>query len=231
MLFDTALAIRLLPDLLQGAVVTVALMVPVIVIGLVVSVPIGLARLSTKRWIRWPAECYTTVFRGAPLLLVLYLIYNGLAQVGLVRDTFLWAFFREPFNCALLALSINHSAFLSEIWRGGFLALPRGLSEAASSLGLPRYAYFAKVQMPLAFRYGFSSYRNETIMFIKTTAVVGAITVFDLLAFANDAVFLEFDPFTPFIMAGLCYWCMVQAMQFGFDRWERSLYRHLQPAY
>lgn len=228
--FDLDLAIELLPDLWRGSLVTLALMGPVVIIGLAVSVPIGLARISPKRWLRWPAEAYTVVFRGAPLLLVLYLIYNGLAQVGLVRDTVLWAFFKEPYNCALLALSINHSAFLSEIWRGGFLALPKGMGEAAASLGLPRAVYFARIQMPLAFRYGFSSYRNETIMFVKTTAVVGAITVFDLLAFANDAVFLAFDPFTPFVMAGLCYWCMVQAMQFGFDHWEKFLYRHMQRA-
>ena len=226
-MFNLELAVDLIPDLLKGAVVTVQLMIPVALIGVTLSVFVALGRLSTRRWISWPAELFTVIFRGAPMLLVLYLIYNGLAQVDLVRDTFLWSFFKSPFNCALVALTINHAAFLSEIWRGGILAVPGGMGEASDSLGLSRWTKMTRVILPLAFRLGFSSYRNETVMFVKATSVVGAITVFDLLAFANDAVQLRFDPFTPFIMAGVVYWVMVQVLQFVFKSWERRLYRHM----
>ncbi len=226
-MFNTELAIDLLPDLLKGALVTIQLMVPVAIIGLALSVFVALGRISASRWLSWPCEMFTVIFRGAPMLLVLYLVYNGLAQVSLVRDTFLWSFFREPFNCALVALSINHAAFLSEIWRGGILAVPKGMGEASDSLRLGSWTRMTRVILPLAFRLGFSSYRNETVMFVKATSVVGAITVFDLLAFANDAVQLRFDPFTPFIMAGVVYWVMVQALQFAFKRLERRLYQHV----
>ena len=226
-MFNIELAISLLPDLLKGALVTIQLMIPVAILGLTMSVFVALGRLSSRRWISWPSELFTVIFRGAPMLLVLYLIYNGLAQVDLVRNTFLWGFFKEPFNCALVALSINHAAFLSEIWRGGILAVPKGISEAGDSLALSTWTRMTRIILPLAFRFGFSSYRNETVMFVKATSVVGAITVFDLLAFANDAVQLRFDPFTPFIMAGAVYWVMVQVLQFAFRSWEKRLYRHI----
>lgn len=226
-MFNFELAVDLIPDLLKGAVITIQLMIPVAFFGVILSVFVALGRISAHRWISWPSELFTVVFRGAPMLLVLYLIYNGLAQVGVVRDTFLWSFFKSPFNCALVALTINHAAFLSEIWRGGILAVPNGMGEASDSLGLSRWTKMTRVILPLAFRLGFSSYRNETVMFVKATSVVGAITVFDLLAFANDAVQLRFDPFTPFIMAGVVYWVMVQVLQFFFKRWEARLYQHM----
>jgi ABC-type arginine/histidine transport system permease subunit len=81
--------------------------------------------------------------------------------------------------------------------------------------------------LPLGFRYGLSAYRNEFILFVKSTAVVGAITVFDLLAVANDSVFSYYDPFTPFVVAGFIYWIIVQFIQFGFNRLEKSLSRHI----
>ena len=154
-MFNFELAIDLIPDLLKGAVVTIQLMIPVVIIGLTLSVFVALGRLSRHRWISWPSELFTVVFRGAPMLLVLYLVYNGLAQVDLVRDTFLWSFFKSPFNCALVALSINHAAFLSEIWRGGILAVPNGMGEASASLGLSRWTKMTRVILPLAFKVGF----------------------------------------------------------------------------
>lgn len=226
MTFDVSLAIRLLPDLLIGAVTTIGLLIPTFFFGLLISIPIALSRLSANPFLIWPAWAYATFFRGAPLLVILYLVYSGFAMWGMVRDTILWEFFAKPYNCAVFAFSLNHSAFLSEIWRGGLMAVPKGLKEAGAALSLSRPVIFFKILLPLAFRYGLSAYRNEVILFVKATAAVGAITVFDILAFANDAVELTYDPFTPLVMAAAIYWVIVQGFQMVFNRLERYLTRH-----
>lgn len=230
MIFDVSLAWELVPSLLQGTLVTVLLLIPTFIVGFAISIPLALARLSERRWVRWPVWAFTTFIRGAPQLVLLYMVYNGFALWGVVRDTLLWSFFKEPYNCAVFAFTINHAAFLTEIWRGGLAAVPKGLTEGCDSLGLPKWVAFLKVRMPLAFRYGLSGYRNEIILFVKGTAAVGAITVFDILAFANEAVELTYDPFTPLVMAALVYWIIIQVIQFVFDRGERFLNRYKQPA-
>lgn len=230
MIFDFSLAWDLVPSLLEGTLVTVMLLIPTFVLGFAISVPLALARLSKRPLLRWPIWALTVFVRGAPQLVLLYMVYNGFALWGVVRDTFLWVFFKEPYNCAVFAFTINHAAFLAEIWRGGLAAVPKGLTEACDSLGLPRSVAFFKVRMPLAFRYGLSGYRNEVILFVKGTAAVSAITVFDILAFANEAVELTYDPFTPLVMAALVYWIIIQVFQILFDQVERRLNRYMKPA-
>lgn len=230
MIFDVSLAWDLVPSLLEGTLVTVMLLVPTFVLGLAISVPFALARLSKRPLLRRPVWALSVFLRGAPQLVLLYMVYNGFALWDVVRETFLWAFFKEPYNCAIFAFTINHAAFLAEIWRGGLAAVPKELMEGCDALGLPKWVAFLKVRMPLAFRYGLSGYRNEVILFVKGTAAVSAITVFDILAFANEAVELTYDPFTPLVMAALVYWLIVQVFQFLFDKAERRLNRHMKSA-
>ena len=83
---------------------------------------------------------------------------------------------------------------------------------------------------PLAIRYGFSSYTNELVLFLKGTAAIGAITMLDLLAVASIAVSTTYDPFTPLVCAAFIYWAMVQIMLIGSGRVEIYLNKHLAPA-
>jgi ABC-type arginine/histidine transport system permease subunit len=81
--------------------------------------------------------------------------------------------------------------------------------------------------MPMALRYGLSAYLNEVILFTKGTAIVGAITVTDVMAVANEAVSTTFDPVTPLVMAALIYWSLVQILRMGFTRLEAHLNQYL----
>lgn len=209
--------------LLEALVLVIAMLIPTFAVGFVLSVPLARMRLSTRRWIRWPADLFTVVFRGVPMLVVLYMVYYGFSQVPFIRETVLWQFFREPVNCAIFVFTINHVAFLSEIWRGAFRSVPVGLIEAAAALGLKPWMRFLKIEFPLAFRLGLAGYKNEIVMFVKSTATVGAIAVVDILAAANDLVQKTFDPLTPLLAAAFVYWAMVQVLQLGFDRLEHRL--------
>lgn len=225
--YDFSLAWRILPELLQGTTVTLAVVALPLVFGMLISVPITLARLSSSPILVGAAWSFTTVFRGAPALIVVYLIYNGVATLGFVRDTILWDIFSEAYYCAVIGLTLNHAGFLTEVIRGALKAVPRDVIEAAKSIGLTRRQIFVKITAPLAIRYGLSSYLNEIILLVKGTAVVSAITVTDLLAVANEILSTTYDLITPLVSAAAIYWLLVQILRSVFVRLERHLSRHL----
>lgn len=230
MSFDLALGWSLVPRLLEGLTVSIALLLPSLLLGALIALPLALARRSARGLLSTPARLTTVFFQGVPLLVLLYFIYNGLARVDWVRHSFLWGFFSKPYYCALLACSINHAAFVSEIIFGSLKVVPVGIVEAGQSLGLGRTALLWTIELPLAARYGLSAYRNEVVLFFKGTAVVGAVTLYDLLRVARQAVDATFDPFTPFVMAALLYWACVQMLQVMFDAVERYFKRGGQSA-
>jgi arginine/ornithine transport system permease protein len=220
MSFNFALGWALVPRLLQGLTVSVAVLFPSLILGALIALPLALARRSDNRLLSGAARLSTVFFQGVPLLVLLYFIYNGLARVDWVRHSFLWNFFSSPYCCAVLACSINHAAFVSEIIFGSLKVIPSGIVQAGRSLGLGRIALFWTIELPLAARYGLSAYRNEVVLFFKGTAVVGVVTLYDLLRVARQAVDTTFDPFTPFVMAALLYWVCVQILQSVFDSGE-----------
>lgn len=226
--FDVELAWRLLPSLLRGAGVTLSVLVPCLVFGMLLAIPVAVWRLSPNRLVNGFAWCFSMFFRGVPALILLYMIYNGLATVGLVRNTVLWNVFVDPYYCAAIGFTLNHAGFLVEVVKGAIQAVPAGVIDASRALGLSRRKTFFLVTLPMAARYGLSAYMNEVILFAKGTAALGAITVMDLLAVANSAVSTTYDPMTPLVMAAAIYWCIVQVIQRGFARLESHLNRHLE---
>ncbi len=226
--FDIELAWRLVPTLFQGAGVTLGVMAPCLVFGMLMSVPIAVWRLSPNPAVSGFAWFFAMFFRGVPALILLYMIYNGLATVGFVRNTFLWGIFFDPFYCAVIGFTLNHAGFLVELLRGAIQAVPVGIIDASKSLGMKRRQVFFLITLPMAMRYGLSAYMNEVILFVKGTAALGAITLLDILAVANTAVSTTYDPMTPLVMAAAIYWGIVQVIRFGFGHLETYLNRHQQ---
>ena len=224
--FNVELAWNILPSLLKGAGITLALIPPTMVLGMIISIPITMARLSSNRVLAGAAWSFTTFFRGAPALILLYMVYNGLATLSIVRDTFLWNIFSSAYACAVIGLTLNHAGFLTEVLRGAIQAVPKGLLEAGYSLGMNRTKVFITITMPVGLRLGLSAYKNEVILFTKGTAAVGAITVIDLLRVANETVSKSFDPLTPLLMVAALYWLIVQFILFCFNNAERRLAFH-----
>lgn len=221
--FNPDLALALLPEMMAGLWTTILLLVPTFVFGMILSIPLAMAARAERGWLAQGVTWYTAFMRGAPQLVLLYLVYNGFPRLDFIRHGPLWLFFREPMNCAIFVFTLNHAAFLAEIWRGALSNVPKGLVEASGALGVSRRRTFWRIELPLAFRIALPAYRNEVVLFIKATAVVGAITVFDLLGIANKAIDRSYDPFTPLVVAGVIYWVVVQIVQLAFTLIERRL--------
>lgn len=227
MSFDFALAWDSLPALLNGAWMTVLITASVMAVGAVLGFGMCLVRLSRNRILAAVGAAYVAVFRGAPSIVLLYLVYAGLPQLSIVRDTPLWVLFASPLFCAILGLALNHSAYVVEILRGGLSAVPPGPVEAARALGLSPRLVFLKVRLPIAVRYGLKAYQNESLIFLKSTVAVGAVTIADLTGAANEIFSMTYDPFTPLVTAGAMYWVLTNGLRLGFEALDRRLNRHL----
>ena len=114
-------------DFVSGTWLTIQLVVIAGVLGLLIAVPVALARLSENRVVHGLATAYSLFFRGTPLLVQIFLIYFGLGQFDFVRSSFLWPLLREAYVCALITFSLNTAAYSGEILRGDRLLLPRGI--------------------------------------------------------------------------------------------------------
>ena len=227
MLFDPLLAWTSLPRMLFGMANTVGITAISLLLGLAMAIPITIARMSPRGLFSVPAAAFVMFFRGTPALILVYLVYYGLAQLPAIHDGPLWLIFANAFACAVIGLSLNHASYLVEILRGGIEAVPAGLIEASAALGVSPGQTYRWIRLPLALRFALKAYQNEVIGFTKGTAVVGVITVVDLTATANEVFERTYDPLTPMLTAALMYWCLINLMRIGFGLLERRLNRHL----
>jgi putative lysine/arginine/ornithine/histidine/octopine transport system permease protein len=203
---DFSLAVSIMPDLLRGAMRTLSLTALSTVFGFfLVALPLGLARRSRHGSLRRISHAYDFVFRGIPFIVLLYIVYFGLSTVWLIRETFLWQFFRDPYNCALLALSLNTGAYGAEIVQGAVGAVDSGLREAGLALGLKRWQVLILIELPIAVRVALAPYLHEIIQLTKSTAVASTITILDLMGTANQIYADTLDVFTPYLTAGAVY--------------------------
>ena len=224
---DFQLALASLPDMARGLLTNIVLTFITLAIGLFTSLLVTLARMSKSRVVSGLAGLYVVFFRGAPLLILLYLVYYGFGQITALREGPLWLIFGSAFACAIIGLVLNHTAFMVEVVRGALEAVPAGLIEASKALGITPRQTFLRIRLPLAMRYGLKAYQNEVVMFAKGTAVVSTITVNDLTAVANGIFETTYDPFTPILTAAALYWIFVNVVRLGFLKIDRYLNEHL----
>ncbi|MBV6631696.1 MAG: ABC transporter permease [Alphaproteobacteria bacterium] len=235
---DVELIIEAVPKLAGGLVTTAQLMGASLAIGMVLALLLAGMRLSGKAWLNGPAYAYVFFFRGTPLLVQIFLIYYGLAQFDAIRQSdILWPIFREPFYCAVFALSLNTAAYTAEIIRGGIMAVPPNEVEAARAIGMSRGKVLRRIMIPHAMRVSIPAYANEVILLLKGSALVSAITILDIAGEAQRLYARTYAPFEPLIAAGLFY----LAMTYGITklakfiefmttpagkRWWRGLFQH-----
>ncbi|CEA04087.1 ABC transporter permease [Pseudomonas saudimassiliensis] len=193
------------PMLWDGTLVTLQLVGIAVVVGLFFAIPLGLARASRHWYIRALPYSYIFFFRGTPLLLQLFLVYYGLSQFEVVRDSALWPYLREPYWCALITMTLHTAAYIAEILRGAIQAVPPGEVEAARALGMSRRQALQHIILPRAVRIGLPAYGNEVILMLKASAVVYTVTLLDIMGVVRtlNARTYQYEMF--FLIAGLIY--------------------------
>lgn len=189
--------------LLEGALITLALTASTLALGLCLGLVIALMRLSGRAVPVRVARTYVWLFRGTPLLVQLIIIYTGLPQLGLVRFTVL--------QSAVIGLALNEAAYLSEILRGGIVAVPKGQTESAKSLGLRRWQTFRLVVMPQAFRIIIPTLGNSVNGLLKTTSIASVISMEELLRRGQILMQQRFEVLEVFCVIAIIYLVMTSA--------------------
>jgi len=170
---------RYAPLLLQGAALTVLIAFLSFGLAIVIALPIALARLYGPRPLRWGAILYVEFFRGIPVLLLLYVLYYGLADLSTVSG--LGASLRlQPIQAAVLGLGLNYAAYEAEIYRAGISAVPHGQWEAAACLGMSGWLAFRRIILPQAVRTILPPMTGDFVALFKDTSIVSTIAVVEL---------------------------------------------------
>ncbi|GLU28497.1 MULTISPECIES: ABC transporter permease [Brucella/Ochrobactrum group] len=192
-------------QMISGVPLTLQLAASSIVFGAILALLFAMMRLSGIAVLDWIARLYVFVFRGTPLLVQIFIIYYGLSQFPVIRYSFLWPVLREPYWCAIIALTLNNAAYASEIIRGGLLSVPNGQIEAAKACGMSRFTCFRRVVMPLAIRQALPGYGNEMISMVKATSLASIITLMEVTGIAAKLIAESYRAIEVFVIAGAIY--------------------------
>lgn len=194
------------PVLLKGLRITAQLTVFSVLIGFSLGLLLAIMRVSSNGFVSGFAKYYSTVFRGTPLLVQIFLFYYGLGQFSFVKENaVLWWVVSDGARCAIMALALNTAAYTSEILRGGLMSVPHGLVEAAQACGMSRVLRFRRIEFPLAIRQALPAYGNEVVLLVKGTSLASTITVLEVTGYAKRLMSQTYAVLEVFAIAGALY--------------------------
>jgi polar amino acid transport system permease protein len=202
--------------ILEGTWTTLVICVSSIILATALAVVGAIARLSPNAVVYAVASLYVSLVRGTPLLVQIYFVYLALPEVGIVLG---------PIEGGILALGFNYGAYMTEIFRAGIQAVPRGQTEAARALGMPEALILRRIVLPQAIRIVIPAIGNEFIAMIKDSALVSVISVTELLWRARRAGTGAFQTLPALLLAAAMYWILTIIFSF-FQEWlERRMAR------
>lgn len=212
-------------ELASGLVLTVSLALATLPLGLAVGFAVALAKQSPERSLRAAADIYTTIFRGLPELLTLFLVFYG-AQLGLQRVV-AWlspgaSIEINAFVAGMVALGAVFSAYASEVFVSAFRAIPAGQYEAGHAIGLTRWQTMRLIILPQLIRIALPGLSNLWLILVKDTALVSVIGLSDIVRQAGIAARVTREAFLFFGVACLLYLGLAILSSFAFmyiERW------------
>ncbi|TDG03521.1 ABC transporter permease subunit [Paraburkholderia guartelaensis] len=216
-------------EVTAGLWLTVQLLLISLAFALVLALPLAVMRISNSRWLSTPVWFFTYIFRGSPLLVQMYVIYYGLAEVEFIRESWLWSYLQEAYVCAWLAFGLNTAAYTCEIFAGALKATPPGEVEAAVAIGMSKWARLRYVIYPSALRRAMQAYCNEVVFTLHGTALASGITLLDLGGVARAISMQYAAPFEPYLFALVLYSLCTFAILRIFRTLEKRYMAHVRP--
>lgn len=211
----------------QGAKLTLLLAFASLAISFLIAVPLAFLRNSRITVLRHAVQGYTLVFRGTPLLVQLFLIYFGLAQFEMVRESVIWPWLSSPLVCVLIAFVLNTTAYSTEIFAGGLRHIPVGEIEAARAFGMSTFAQARRILIPAMLTRSLPLYGNEMIMMLHATSLASTVTLLETTGVARMITLNYYIQFEPYVTAAAIYLAMtfvlVSAFQLVQWRWAGYL--------
>ncbi len=194
---------EVIPSLLRGTGVTLQYTLLALTIGAVVGLPMALARVYGGRWPSRATDVYSSIFRGTPLMIQLFMVYYGLPQLGVILPQSI---------AALVTLGLNSGAYQSEYFRGAIQSIGSGQMTAARAIGLSQWKAIRYIILPQALRLALPAWSNEAVSMIKYTAVIFLIAVPDLMGEAKIIASRFFAPIETYLLVAGFYLVLVFIM-------------------
>lgn len=204
------------PFIIAGSGLTVVVCVASITVAVLFAIIGAFGRLSGNAIIYAAASFYVSFVRGTPLLVQLFVVFFALPQVGIIIPAL---------PAGIFALSFNYGAYLTEIFRAGIQAVPRGQREAAEALGMPERLVMRRVVLPQATRIVVPAIGNEFVAMIKDSALVSTIGVQELLWRAGTAGRPRTATLEAFLIAAVVYWILTIIFSVFQERLEARMAR------
>jgi len=186
-----------LPYLLEGSLVTMALVCGALGLGLTIGIILAVGQVYGNSYIRYLIGIYVWFFRGVPLLVLLFLFYFGLFSLLGIN--------LSAFSVATIVLGLISSAYQSQIFRGAILSLPEGQLKAARSLGMSDGKSILFIILPQALRLSIPGWSNEYSIILKDSAVAYALGVMEMMARAHFVASRTYEHLPLYFTAGLIF--------------------------
>ena len=210
-------------EILAGTWLTVSLALATLPVGLTLGFLVALAKRSPSPVIHGLGEAFSTVFRGLPELLTIFIVYFGASilfqrAVGLFTDATIEI---NGFAAGMVALGVVFAAYASEVFTAAFNGIPKGQWEGAEAVGLHRWQTMRLVIIPQLIRLALPGLANLWLVLLKDTALVSVIAVDDLLRMTSQAVGYTKQPFFFYLVACLIYLALAVISSVGIRAIER----------
>jgi len=219
-------------SLLEGMGVTLAVALASLAIACVLGLAGAAAKLSRLRWLAALASIYTTLVRGVPDLVVMLLVFfggqllvNELAQ----RAGYAAYIDVDPFIAGVLTIGFIFGAYLTETFRGAFIAVPSGQREAALAFGMSRAQVLRRITAPQMLRHALPALSNNWLVLVKSTAIVSVIGLNDMMQKAGQAAGATRQPFVFYAAVAVLYLAITSASELGFGWLDRRTSRASRP--
>ena len=210
-------------EMLRATLVTLMVSLAAMGIGLFISIFGTLSKLSNKIYVRVLADVYTTIIRGIPELLIIYLLFFG-GSNAIMRLAKLFGYYGyielDAFVIGSVAVGAISGAYSTEVMRGAFLAIPRGQIDAAKSVGMNKFLIFTRILIPQVLRYALPGLGNVWQLTLKDTALIMVTGLVEIMRQAHVAAGSTYSPFTFYITAALLYLILTTASNRVFNSAE-----------
>ncbi|NKB72550.1 MAG: ABC transporter permease subunit [Candidatus Latescibacteria bacterium] len=214
-----------LPLILQGMLLTVEVAVLSLLLAIMLGLAGAVAKLSGLRFAKSVAGIYTTLIRGVPDLVLMFIIfYGGQNLVNSIGDRLGWDYIDiTPFVAGVITIGFIFGAYLTETFRGGIMSVSRGEIEAGHAYGMTPIQVFCRITLPAMVRHALPGFSNNWLVLAKTTALVSVIGLHDMVDIARQAGGATRQPFTFYFLVAILFLLITAVSDIGL-RWLERRY-------
>ena len=210
----------------QGVEYTLLLAIVSVSLAVIPAMLLALMRLSRNKVVKTISGAYIAVFRSTPMLVQLSIIYFGLfGVISIPRVTILGFVDLSRFIPGVVALALNSSAYVAEIFRAGILAVDAGQMEAARSLGLSKWQGMKLVVLPQAIKNVLPALANEDVTMVKESSICSMLGMAELMFGAKAVASTTYISLAPYTLAALIYFCINYPASKAIEAVERRMRR------